>query len=383
MQPDGTIKRVRKWDVIAMKRDCPTKRLAQRILDEKMRIINREDYKPVSVETFSNFADRWMATVLVNQKPSSQATERWIIDAKLKPRFGAYQLREITAEVVQAWVSSLDVQPKTVRNWKNAMSAMWKHAKIWGYAQHDPFEGLSLPKMKKSAAYGFSAGEMMAIIAEAKGWYKIFFELLAKTGMRPGEAAGLRPEDIDGRIVHVRQSVWHGNIQTPKTPDSVRDFTISDQLAERIREHAAGTSGNRHGLIFLNKRGQPINMSHFVDKVLNPILKRLGIWEKLQKLGVRCGNYAFRHGNMTEMARSGVPLKTIQARVGHTAGSEVTMNHYIHAVSADDVKASDLMEALLSPKREEGADPPGLGTIEGLLCDSCRGHLLAALRAGK
>ena len=346
------LRRTRKWDVIATKRECPTKRLAQRKLEEFMRRINREDYTPASTETFSAFADRWKANVMIHHKESTQLEERRLIERVLKPEFGQYLLREINAEAVQRWVSGLKFAPKTVVNRASTFKLMWKTAKTWGYVQHDPFEGLRLPTLEDSNVYQFSAEEMMAIINEAKGWYKIFFELLAKTGMRPGEAAGLRPEDLDWRVITVKQSVWRGKTQTTKTKNSVRTFVISDQLADKLRQHIAENK-NERGLIFVNKIGRPINGDHFVDKVLNPILKRLGIWAKIKALGLRCGNYAFRHGNMTELSRSGVPLKTIQARVGHAPGSKVTHKHYIHAVSADDVAAAEIMEGLLRPKQEE------------------------------
>jgi integrase len=354
LQPDGSVKRIRKWDVIAMKRDCPTRRMAQRILDEKLRLINREDYKPAPAETFAEFADRWMKSVLVHDKPSTQETDRRNIERDLKPVFGRFPMREITAEMIQTWVSGLPHMPKTVTNLKTIFCRMWKTAKTWNYVQHDPFEGLKLPKFKKGNVYQFSAEEMMAIINEAKGWHKLFFRMLGQTGMRPGEAAGLRVQDLDGRVLNVQQSAWKGNIQTPKTEDSVRNFSISEGLAEDLRHHIA-ESPNAHGLIFVNSHGNPINTSHFVDKTLNPILEKLGIRAKIRALGVRCGNYAFRHGNMTELSRSGVPLRTIQSRVGHAAGSDVTMTHYIHAVSADDLAAADLMDALLSEKKYDEA----------------------------
>ena len=88
-------------------------------------------------------------------------------------------------------------------------------------------------------------------------------------------------------------------------------------------------------------------MDNFRHRVLGPILKKLGINPPM-----RCGLYAFRHMNMTELARLGVPLKTIQKRAGHAIGSDVTMEHYIHSVDSDDIAAADMMGALLSPKQE-------------------------------
>jgi integrase len=349
----GAVKRVRKWDVLAYKDQCPTKRGAMKLLDEKLRTINSEGYRPVAAEMFSSFADRWMASVMVQHAESSQREERRLIEKDLKPAFGSLLMRDITTELLQVWISGMTVGPKTISNRKTILSSMWSTAQDWGLVEHDPFKGLKLPQLEPGNVYVFSAEEMMAIIAEAKGWYKVFFELFSKTGMRPAEAAALRPEDIDGTTIHIRQTVWRGKIQSRvKTKRSKRNFTISAQLAEKLQAHIATTCPNKHGLIFLNNIGLPIKMDNFNEKVLRPILVRLGIWAKIEALGVRCGNYAFRHGNMTELHRAGTSLKTIQARVGHAEGSDVTMRHYIHAVSEDDRKAAEYMEALLSPKQE-------------------------------
>ncbi|WP_433966013.1 hypothetical protein [Tunturiibacter gelidiferens] len=51
-------------------------------------------------------------------------------------------------------------------------------------------------------------------------------------------------------------------------------------------------------------------------------------------------------------------MKTIQHRVGHSIGSDVTSEHYIHAVDADDMAAADALGALLSPKRTRPAESP-------------------------
>jgi integrase len=344
----GETRRRRKSELLS-KKEYPNKRSVQKWLDTVLREVNDDHYRPAPAEDFSDFAKRWMRDVMVHHKPSTQLAETSDINAHLVPAFGKFQMKNVTAESIQRWVSGQELAPKTVANRVATMRNMWKTAKAWGYVTHNPFEGLRMPTVKTGNVYQFSAEEMMAIIHEAHGWHSSLFELLAKTGMRPGEAFGLRPEDIDGRTVHVRQSLWKGIVQTTKTTSSVRDFTISDQLADKLRSHAATTCPNPYGLIFLNGEGRPVKGSKFVEKVLNPILKKLGIADKIKASGGRGGNYAFRHGHMTELSRSGVTLKTIQARVGHSAGSDVTMKHYIHAISADDVKAADIMEALLNP----------------------------------
>lgn len=391
--PNRSVKPVRQRACLALKEDYFIERLSQRVAEKILPKLNSAIYspeikpgnfKPLSIATFAGFADKWKRDVMKHHEESTQELETRYIEKTLKPAFGQYQMQEITAETVQTWASGIRLGPKTIGNYVSTFKLMWKTAKTWGYVQHDPFEGLRLASFGAGNVYQFSAEEMKAIIHEAKGRYKLFLELLAKTGMRPGEAAGLRPEDLEGRLLKIRQTVYMGKIRPrkTKTKDSIRSFTISDQLAEKIRQHIAETGPNRHGLIFLNKDGCPINMDHFNQKILRTILERLGIWEQIKSSGVtRCGSYAFRHGVATELSRLAVPLKTIQERLGHSSGSEVTMQHYIHPASADDLKAADLMETLLSPKDEVKAAPATLGAIHMLLCDSCRDRIAAALQA--
>lgn len=355
LQPDGTVQRVRKWDVIASVKDCPTKRLAQRKLDDRLAEINAEDYKPVSSCAFSVFAEKWQKDVMVHHKPSTQRSERSVIRVHLAPAFGSLELREIVPEMVQRWVTAHPAEPKTVRNIVVTMQTMWKTAKAWGYVKHDPFAGLKMPTVSKGNTYHFSVEETLGIIEKAQGRWKVFFRVLAETGIRPGELAGLRISDVGPRSISISQSVWQGNIQTPKTKNAVRSFAISASLGQAIQseiyrkldKQKLTDSGK---LLFPSETGRPLSMDNFRHRVLGPILKELGI-----KPPMRCGLYAFRHMNLTTMSRNGVPLKTIQKRAGHAAGSDVTMTHYIHSVDADDTAAADMMGALLSPKAESEA----------------------------
>ena len=59
------------------------------------------------------------------------------------------------------------------------------------------------------------------------------------------------------------------------------------------------------------------------------------------------GLHAFRHSQVTVAERVGVPLKTIQGRVGH--GSAETTLLYSHAVGEDDRKFSAWLGSQLNP----------------------------------
>ena len=80
--------------------------------------------------------------------------------------------------------------------------------------------------------------------AAAGEHYYVFLRLLFDLGLRPGEAAGLRWEDVDldRGVVVVRHSVGlgdegPGSLKDPKTRSSVRPAHLAPVLVEILRGH--------------------------------------------------------------------------------------------------------------------------------------------------
>lgn len=357
---DGVVRRVRREKILAATKTT-TKRMAESILAECVRSVNQVDYRPEWIGTFGDFADRWERTVLPEHKPSSQSSEKSVLRVHLKPAWGQLRMREMTTEALQAWVATKKRShgPKTIRNLIRTLSAMWSTATAWSYVQHDPFKGLVLPPIPKGGVYFFSVEEAQRIIDRAPAKWKLFFRILAETGIRPGELAGLLRSNCYPRSISVTQSVWARKVQEPKSADAVRTFTISGGLAKAIQDFILTSESNDYGLLFVTDRwrvqanaagrklrlnqhdgGKPLSMDTFRQRVLNPILDELGIRARVKAMGVRCGNYAFRHLNATQMDQWGTPLKTRQKRLGHSDPS-VTLRHYTEAADADDLRVAD------------------------------------------
>ncbi len=332
-------------------------------------MVDRVDYKPAWVGTFSVFADRWERTVCLEHKPSCQSSEKSVIKVHLRPEWGDVRMREMTTEVLQSWIPVLKrkVGPKTIHNVIRVLSSMWTTARAWGYVEHDPFTGLVLPPIPGGGVYFFTVEEAQQIIALAPAKWKLFFRILAETGIRPGELAGLTSANCQMRSIRVSQSVWARKVQAPKSKDSVRTFTISHNLGQAIQDFIATSEPNEYGLLFVtdkwrvqanqagrkmrlnqHKGGRPLSMDTFRQRILNPILDQLGIRARVKALGIRCGNYAFRHLNATQMDQWGTPLKTRQKRLGHSDPT-VTLKHYTEAADAEDLKVAEQFGALFSP----------------------------------
>jgi Phage integrase family len=185
-----------------------------------------------------------------------------------------------------------------------------------------------------------SQGEIQRVLAEAPEPYRTFYWLAAETGMRAGELCGLRVDDIefDRGIVNVRQSVWHGKLQDPKSENASRTFAISSQLREHLRVFLQGWRPNQERLVFATRNGNPWDASLVVKRKLRPLLRKLEIQE--------CGLHAFRHTNASLMDEMQVPMKVRQQRLGHS-DPRLTMNTYTHMASADDERIAEQLGRIL------------------------------------
>src|SRR5262249_4054248 len=82
----------------------------------------------------------------------------------------------------------------------------------------------------------FTADEVNALIAAADPEFRPFVLLLARTGLRLGEALALRWEDVDwaARTVLVRRSTRHGITSVPKN-GKARRVDLSPQLSRALK----------------------------------------------------------------------------------------------------------------------------------------------------
>jgi integrase len=114
------------------------------------------------------------------------------------------------------------------------------------------------------------------------GPYRVFFNLLAKAGLRPGEAYALQPGDLDlegERTVRVERA-WTGTAIKATKTEEMRAVDLTPELVTLLREHLRWlkTEALRRGWgepvwLFPNEDGKPLDESR-VRKVYRGVLKR-------------------------------------------------------------------------------------------------------------
>ena len=138
----------------------------------------------------------------------------------------------------------------------------------------------------------------------------MFYWLLAETGIRAGELAGLSWSDVNGNRLNVVQSVWNGKEQGPKTDNATRSLAMSPQLQEMVRHQVANQKTKGHDFLFSSENGNPVDMNNFRQRKMKPLLQKLKI--------AQCGFHAFRHFNVSKLTAMGMPLKVRAERIGHS-----------------------------------------------------------------
>jgi len=150
---------------------------------------------------------------------------------------------------------------------------------------------------------------------------RVLIALAASTGMRVGVILALRYQgdetsttwDNDAGAIQVRQSVWKGQLQEPKTDSAIRQIDISSPVVKMLSEFCQGKKPGE--FIFPNASGKPMQRSYIHQQILVPA-------------GVP-GAHSLRRYRASWADEQRMPRSLLCAWLGHSSkGGEIT-NLYI------------------------------------------------------
>lgn len=266
--------------------------------------------------TFKTAAEWWELNKLKLRAPSYVDSRTNYLQVHLTPHFGSMEVSAITEQRVQEFIVSLSqrgLKRGTIESIVGTLKAILGE-KVWRDWS------LVLPKASATEQRCFTEAEMLQIINGAEGKWRPFFALLAESGLRFSEAAGLHVQDIDAAAstIHVKRSIYRGMEVQTKTRAGVRSIQISAEALRLLVQHIASL-GRSEGLLFTSDTGRPLSKDN-VRHSLQRILARLNI--------PRVGLHSFRHGRVSMLRRNGVPDDLVKEWVGHSS-LRVT-NRYTH-----------------------------------------------------
>lgn len=344
-----------------------SRRQAERLAwDEVLSKLDTVSMTPGSLVTFGDFVrQRFEPDHLWGLKKSGQEHYKGMLSNHILPYFGSMKMRDISTMVIQDFFREKRAGYKTIIrkgkerrevnheystqtfvHFRNVISAVFRHAKNCRMITGDlPTEGVSLPKLEHAERVALSAEDARRVITALPGQYSILGALLFTTGLRIGEAAGLRWKRIDfaAGTLTVQEQFSKGRwVPTPKSKKGVRTIPVPlrvlDQLAVlRGRE----SNADAEDPVFITTHGNPIGSHTTAAKILKPVGKRLGLpwicW------------HSFRHSSATFADQHGMSVASRQKFMGHNS-SEMAMR-YTHPEMEGARMAVEGIAAAIMPEK--------------------------------
>lgn len=256
------------------------------------------------------------------------------------PALGDLRLLELSRGDVQRFVTALagkSLERQTIKNVWTTLSAVLTAAVEFGYLDRNPACGIKLgarePRKERFIPSPIDFSHLVSHVSEPA---RTIVLLLAGTGMRIGEAMALRVEDVDleNLEVHVRQHIWHGHLDSPKSNASAATLPIGPKLAFVLAQHLARQERST-GFLFANARGCPLDPKNLARRLLYPAQKSLGL--------PRFSWHTLRHLHATRLSARNVPVRIAQAQLRHRDPA-LTLNVYTHVIEESRRRAVEQVE---------------------------------------
>ena len=297
-------------------------------------------------KTFRQYAESWFTDYVTRTlKPSTAEGYRKILNGRLYPVFGDKRLDHIGRDDIKELIDDMlggNLTPARCKRVKAVMSGVYHAAMEDGVVAHNPAAKLDryLPAEKREIPNAWSADELRSYLDHMKDMrreYFTFFLLLARTGMRAGEALALRPQDIDGssRVIHVTRAWSSGQITLPKT-HRTRQVPMTPALHQTLADHLRdmiARFGKPPELLFCTSTGAPYGLPNLHTRVHGPVCEAA----KVRRIRI----HDLRHTYATIRIRAGHNIKDVSMALGH-ASIKMTLDTYYHWLAPADDSASEL-----------------------------------------
>jgi integrase/recombinase XerD len=159
---------------------------------------------------------------------------------------------------------------------------------------------------------------------------KFLISLLYESGLRVGQALGLRHEDIHSwdNVIQMVPRNDNSNGVRAKTRESYC-IPVSQSLMQLYTDYLIQEFDDTESdFVFVNlwegNRGQPMKYETAMD-----LFRRLSA-----QTGIAVHPHLLRHTHATELLRSGMDAAYVQKRLGH-ASVQTTINTYVHLTDED------------------------------------------------
>jgi integrase len=294
---------------------------------------------------FKDLIPLWKEERESQVRPSTISMHEEYLNAQVLPIFGNKKIKEIKPSHIHMFIQKLHKEGKaasTLITVKSILNTIFDTAVRFEYIPSNPAKNIKTPKEKKKEKGSWTVEEATYFLSKVKERYHnwIIFYLALFTGMRIGEIAALRWEDIFDNEIHVKRTAikFENKVsagEETKTLTSIRVIPLNNTLKEALKEC------------------KEFNTSEWVvpghkDTFLNPDSIRQIFRKLIKEFEMPYIRFHdLRRTHVTMLIDAGVPATVVAKRVGHK-GIAVTLNTYTDVYKDRLVESSEAIEEILN-----------------------------------
>ena len=275
--------------------------------------------KPEDIR-FRDLLKKYLEDAMVHKAQSTRKIDTYRIEAHLKPYFGKFMVKDITAQMVDRYRAmriKAGAAPATINKELANLSHILKAAMRWQYINRNVVSSVDKMKLPRKTPRFLTQEEIARLIEAAAGSHiQPIIVSAIHTGMRKSELLNLQYPDIDfdnGKIIVQSKPDWHTKSYKPRV---LKMTPVLDKVL-RLHRKVQKSQGYLGDYVFTYE-GKRILWG--VDIGLKTIT------EKAELKGVTL--HTLRHTFASQMVMAGVPLRVVQELMGHQ--SYQTTLQYAH-----------------------------------------------------
>ena len=329
-------------------KDEITKRQAQRrfqkIISKMESVIVCTPRVVITVKTYVE--DHYIPEFVSNRKPSTRRAYLQILKARVLPSLGAMELDQVTRRDIQLLINRLHDQGKsrhTCDNVRTVIRSLFRQAIRDDYITANPAILIEMPQAQPRVPGAVpSAEKMQAVLDALEGPYQTLAWFILVTGCRIGEALGLKwgAINFDDKLVWFLTARYAGEEHVTKGHRSNKPVYLTEAETSRLKQlKSLSPNTTESDLVFPHPKypDRPMTEQNAL---------RCGLKKAAKKIGIHLTWHQLRHWSGTMLYRAGVPIKLIQARLGHSRW-QTTADWYIEDHAEGERAAADVASKLL------------------------------------
>ena len=343
-----------------------TRKDAEAALAELLTDVQKGTVVEPNRQTLADYLEDWLAAARPALRPTTAESYERAVRNWIAPRIGGLRLQAVTPQVLQRFYAELSesgrmngnggLGPRSVKLAHTVLHLALSRAAMWRLISANPAAlKLDLPRQVRREMTTWTAEEARRFLVATKDdRLAALWVLMLGTGMRRGEALGLRWDAVDlarARLAVVTTlAVANGKpyLSEPKTPESRRVVHLDQPVLAALRAHrkrqaadqlSAGPTWQESGLVFTTVVGGWIDPNN-VRRTFDAAITRAGV------PAIRL--HDLRHTFATLALGAGAHAKQVQEMLGH-ADVSITLDIYTHVTEDMHREAAERLGRLLFP----------------------------------